>query len=112
PLLSAAIYFMRRGKGNGLIGLHLTRLCTCVRYRCLSLPYEAQCSKITCHKKSTESEEERMSEQTIIVEKNVGVPMHDGVVLRADIYRPAAAGTYPVLLQRTPYNKNLNVISA
>ena len=52
-----------------------------------------------------------MSEQTIIVEKNVGVPLRDGVVLRADIYRPAAAGTYPVLLQRTPYNKNLNVIS-
>ena len=52
-----------------------------------------------------------MSELTIVVEKNVAVPMRDGIVLRADVYRPAAAGTYPVLLQRTPYNKNLNIIS-
>jgi putative CocE/NonD family hydrolase len=32
--------------------------------------------------------------------------MRDGVVLRADVYRPSAPGTYPVLLQRTPYSKN------
>ncbi len=30
----------------------------------------------------------------------------DGVTLRADIYRPAAEGKYPTLLQRTPYNKD------
>jgi hypothetical protein len=30
----------------------------------------------------------------------------DGVTLRADIYRPAADGKYPVLLTRTPYNKD------
>ncbi len=30
----------------------------------------------------------------------------DGVTLRADIYRPAADGSYPVLLTRTPYNKD------
>ena len=29
----------------------------------------------------------------------------DGVTLRADIYRPAGEGNFPVLLQRTPYNK-------
>ena len=32
--------------------------------------------------------------------------MRDGVTLRADIYRPKADGKYPVLLQRTPYDKN------
>ena len=32
--------------------------------------------------------------------------MRDGVVLRADVYRPRAGGPYPVLLQRTPYSKN------
>ena len=53
-----------------------------------------------------------MAEPTIVVEKNVATPMRDGVVLRADVYRPAAAGRYPVLLQRTPYNKNLNIISS
>jgi len=31
--------------------------------------------------------------------------MRDGVVLRADIYRPQADGKFPVLLQRTPYDK-------
>ncbi|AJY77807.1 X-Pro dipeptidyl-peptidase [Paenibacillus beijingensis] len=31
--------------------------------------------------------------------------MRDGVKLYADIYRPAADGSYPVLLLRTPYNK-------
>ena len=42
----------------------------------------------------------------VIVERNVPVKMHDGVVLRADIYRPKAEGQFPVLLYRTPYDKN------
>ena len=32
--------------------------------------------------------------------------MRDGVILRADVYRPAVPGRLPVLLQRTPYSKN------
>src|SRR5262245_16028714 len=38
----------------------------------------------------------------------VGVPMktRDGVTLRADIYRSKEDGKFPVLLQRTPYDKN------
>ena len=40
------------------------------------------------------------------VEHNATMRTRDGVVLRADIYRPAAEGKYPVLLQRTPYNKD------
>ena len=42
----------------------------------------------------------------IIIQRNVPVTMRDGVVLRADIFRPAAEGKFPVLLQRTPYNKS------
>ncbi len=41
----------------------------------------------------------------VTVEHGVKVTMRDGTVLRADIYRPQAEGRYPVLLQRTPYNK-------
>jgi putative CocE/NonD family hydrolase len=41
----------------------------------------------------------------LVVERNVDVPMRDGAILRADVYRPAAPGRYPVLLTRTPYNK-------
>jgi len=41
----------------------------------------------------------------VTVEHGVTAKMRDGVVLRADIYRPKADGKFPVLLQRTPYNK-------
>lgn len=32
--------------------------------------------------------------------------MRDGVVLYADVYRPDAPGQFPVILERTPYNKD------
>jgi predicted acyl esterase len=42
----------------------------------------------------------------IVVERGVVMTTRDGVKLRADIYRPAGEGTFPVLLTRTPYDKN------
>src|SRR5437773_5556074 len=45
----------------------------------------------------------------VAVERNVPVKMRDGVVLHADIYRPKTDGRFPVLLQRTPYNKDREV---
>ncbi|MFZ0590152.1 MAG: CocE/NonD family hydrolase, partial [Bryobacteraceae bacterium] len=42
----------------------------------------------------------------VTVERGVKAAMRDGVVLRADIYRPKQQGRFPVLLQRTPYNKS------
>jgi putative CocE/NonD family hydrolase len=44
--------------------------------------------------------------EDVLVEKNVEATMRDGVILRADVYRPGAPGKYPVLLQRTPYSKH------
>ena len=41
----------------------------------------------------------------VIVERNVEVPMRDGTVLRADIWRPDATDQFPVLIERTPYDK-------
>ena len=41
----------------------------------------------------------------IIIERNVPVPMRDGVILRADVHRPDRGGPYPVLVHRTQYNK-------
>jgi putative CocE/NonD family hydrolase len=38
--------------------------------------------------------------------EHASAKMRDGVTLRADIYRPKADGQFPVLLQRTPYNKS------
>src|SRR6266581_4496065 len=45
----------------------------------------------------------------ITYERNVSVKMRDGVTLHADIFRPQAEGKFPVLLQRTPYNKDNGV---
>ena len=41
----------------------------------------------------------------LIVDRDVDIPMRDGIITRADIYRPAGDGPFPVLLQRTPYGK-------
>ncbi len=41
----------------------------------------------------------------VTVDRGVAVKMRDGTILRADIYRPKAEGKFPVLLERTPYNK-------
>jgi putative CocE/NonD family hydrolase len=41
----------------------------------------------------------------IIFEPNVEGAMRDGVVLRADVWRPDKPGRFPVLLTRTPYDK-------
>jgi uncharacterized protein len=41
----------------------------------------------------------------VTVERNAAARMRDGVTLRADIYRPKADGKFPVLLVRTPYDK-------
>lgn len=48
----------------------------------------------------------------VAVERDVMVPMRDGVRLATDIYRPArngkpVAGRFPVILERTPYGKRL-----
>ena len=41
----------------------------------------------------------------VVVESGVRVKMHDGVSLVADVYRPKGEGKYPVLLERTPYDR-------
>jgi uncharacterized protein len=46
------------------------------------------------------------SKTHFVLEKNVPVSMRDGVVLRADVMRPAEAGKFPALVYRTPYGKD------
>ena len=43
---------------------------------------------------------------TIISEMGLPARMRDGVTLYADVYRPDGDGPWPVLLQRTPYDKS------
>ena len=53
----------------------------------------------------------------IVESRDVMIPMRDGVKLAADIYRPArdgqaVEGKFPVLLMRTPYNKERVSVTA
>src|SRR5215467_3812932 len=43
----------------------------------------------------------------VLVERNVEIPMRDGVILRANVYRPDTPEPVPVVLSRLPYNKDL-----
>lgn len=45
---------------------------------------------------------------TFYREKNISIPMRDGIKLAAKIYRPTHFGRFPVLIFRTPYDKNEN----
>lgn len=42
----------------------------------------------------------------VLIERNVEATMRDGTILRADVFRPAEGGPYPVLVLRTPYGKS------
>src|SRR3984893_15463787 len=42
----------------------------------------------------------------VTYERDTAVVMRDGIKLYANVFRPDAAGKFPVLLQRTPYDKN------
>ena len=42
----------------------------------------------------------------IVVEKDVDVAMRDGARLKADVFRPHDAGTFPAILNLGPYQKD------
>jgi uncharacterized protein len=41
--------------------------------------------------------------ERILIDHHRAIPMRDGVTLYADVYRPSRAGTFPVVVVRTPY---------
>ena len=57
------------------------------------------------HDQETDSRTEVRNGMTI--DWDVPIPMDDGVVLRADVFRPAGDGRYPPLLTYGPYAKGL-----
>src|SRR5579871_5447864 len=48
----------------------------------------------------------RQMAKKITVEKDIPIPMRDGTLLKADLYRPDGPERLPVLLNRTPYGKS------
>ncbi|MEE8496791.1 MAG: CocE/NonD family hydrolase [Xanthomonadales bacterium] len=52
-------------------------------------------------------------EYDVIFEKNVAIPVRDGTVLRADVYRPDVGDSetkFPVLISLSPYQKHMDRI--
>jgi uncharacterized protein len=43
---------------------------------------------------------------SLIYERDVGIAVRDGTVLRANVYRPLAPGRYPVVMSLGPYGKD------
>ena len=43
----------------------------------------------------------------MLVEQNADVPMRDGAILHANVYRPNADGRFPVLMTFGPYGKDV-----
>ncbi len=64
------------------------------------------CAILTCALPGLKGRPWAQPAADIVIEKNVAARMRDGVVLRADVYRPSTADRRPALLQRTPYSKN------
>jgi uncharacterized protein len=48
----------------------------------------------------------RAESYAVTTDYQVEAKMRDGVILRADVYRPKSEETFPILLERTPYNKS------
>ena len=44
------------------------------------------------------------------IQRDVPIPMRDGIRLATDLYFPPQPGRYPVLLERTPYGKHQSVM--
>ena len=47
--------------------------------------------------------------RTVLVEKDVAIPLRDGVTTYADVYRPAGETPVPVVVVRTPYDKEASM---
>ena len=56
--------------------------------------------------------DELQAGRAVIEERGVSVPMRDGVRLSADVWRQAADQPVPVLICRTPYDKQTAALMA
>lgn len=45
----------------------------------------------------------------VLIEKHVAIPMRDGVITYADVYRPADGAVVPGIVTRTPYDKEVGL---
>ncbi len=55
------------------------------------------------------AEEARSGRYGMIVDRNVEIPMRDGAILVANVYRPDADGRFPALTALGPYGKDVHI---
>src|SRR3990172_3753648 len=55
---------------------------------------------------------ESAAKEEIIIDRDIWVPMRDGVLLATDIYRPSDNEKHPILVHRLPYDKSYAWIAA
>lgn len=60
----------------------------------------------TLHKGFRRTPENRAFSVPTIYEKDVEIRMRDGVILKADVFRPETPGPVPALLPWSPYGKS------
>ena len=70
-----------------------------------SLEGEARMARAAAGAKSLEARSE--TRDGMRIDWDVPITMDDGLVLRADVFRPIAEGRYPVILSYGPYAKGL-----
>jgi predicted acyl esterase len=75
----------------------------CVSLRLLSILATFLCAQ---YAQACAAGESSTALYDVQLDSNRRVMMRDNVELSADIYHPAAAGRFPVILVRTPYNKS------
>jgi uncharacterized protein len=49
----------------------------------------------------------RTATAAMVVERDLPIPLDDGLILRADVFRPPTAGRFPVIMSLGPYGKSL-----
>lgn len=57
---------------------------------------------------ATGAEKTQIVGNGVVFEKNVPIPMSDGSILMANVFRPEAVGNYPVLLSMSIYGKDIH----
>ena len=70
-----------------------------------SLEGEARMAAVAGDRSSLEQRSE--TRDGMRIDRNVPIAMDDGLLLRADVFRPVAEGRYPVILSYGPYAKGL-----
>jgi putative CocE/NonD family hydrolase len=66
------------------------------------------CAAMLSAPRFVHAQQQQQQSYAVITQSGVSMKTRDGVTLYADIYRPKADGTFPVILMRTPYDKSVS----